>query len=55
MSDLTRAVQVMGKAQLGVELSDEDAAAITAFLGALTQRVPANYSAPTPFPDTPRE
>lgn len=55
VADLTRAVRVMGKTQLGLDLSDKDAAAITTFLGALTQSAPINYSAPTPFPDTPRE
>ncbi|MBG0810091.1 c-type cytochrome [Methylosinus sp. H3A] len=51
VADLPQAVRVMGKTQLGVDLADKDVEAITAFLGALTQPVPANYSAPTPFPD----
>jgi len=51
VADLPRAVRVMGKTQLGVDLADKDVEAITAFLGALTQPVPANYSALTPFPD----
>ncbi|OBS52764.1 cytochrome-c peroxidase [Methylosinus sp. 3S-1] len=51
VADLTRAVRVMGKTQLGVDLSDKDAASIVAFLGALTQPVPNNFSAPTPLPD----
>jgi cytochrome c peroxidase len=51
VADLPRAVRVMGKTQLGVDLADKDVEAITAFLGALTQPVPANYSALAPFPD----
>lgn len=51
VDDLARAVRIMGKTQLGVDLADADAAAIVAFLGALTGPVPANYSAPAPFPD----
>jgi cytochrome c peroxidase len=51
VAELPRAVRVMGKTQLGVDLADKDVAAITAFLGALTQPVPANYSAPTPLPE----
>ncbi|HEY8064315.1 MAG TPA: cytochrome c peroxidase [Methylosinus sp.] len=51
VADLPKAVRVMGKVQLGLDLSDKDVEAITAFLGALTQPVPANYSALTPFPD----
>lgn len=53
VAELPRAVRVMGKTQLGVDLSAKDVEAITAFLGALTQPVPANYSAPAPFPDAP--
>ncbi|WP_036292798.1 cytochrome-c peroxidase [Methylosinus sp. PW1] len=53
VAELPQAVRVMAKAQLGANLSDKDVAAITAFLGALTQPVPANYSALTPFPDEP--
>ncbi|WP_018267743.1 cytochrome-c peroxidase [Methylosinus sp. LW4] len=53
VAELPQAVRVMAKVQLGANLSDKDVAAITAFLGALTQPVPANYSALTPFPDEP--
>lgn len=49
--DLFRAVKVMGKTQLNMDMSPADAAAIVAFLGALTGDVPTNYSAPKPFPD----
>ncbi|MBU3889508.1 c-type cytochrome [Methylosinus sporium] len=51
VAELPQAVRVMAKVQLGADLSDKDVAAITAFLGALTQPVPAHYSALTPFPD----
>lgn len=51
VDDLTRAVKIMGKAQLGKTLTDKDAAEIVAFLGSLTGPVPANYSAPEPYPD----
>ncbi|MGJ0506130.1 MAG: cytochrome-c peroxidase [Methylocystis sp.] len=46
VADLTRAVKIMGKTQLGATLSDQDAADIVAFLGALTGAVPANYKGP---------
>lgn len=51
VDDLTKAVKVMGKTQLGLELSDKDAQEIIAFLGALTGPVPVNYSAPEPYAD----
>ncbi|MBY6239873.1 cytochrome-c peroxidase [Methylosinus sp. Sm6] len=51
VAELPRAVRVMGKTQLGVDLADKDVESIVAFLGALTQPVPADYSAPAPFPD----
>jgi len=51
VDDLTKAVKIMGKTQLGQDLSDKDAADIVAFLGALTGPVPANYSPPEPYPD----
>jgi cytochrome c peroxidase len=51
VADLPRAVRVMGKTQLGVDLADKDVQAITAFLGSLTQAVPSNYAAPAPLPD----
>lgn len=53
VADLSRAVKIMGKVQLGVELSDADAQKITAFLGSLTGSVPKNYFAPDPLPDAP--
>lgn len=52
VAELKQAVKVMGRTQLGVDLSDADAASIVAFLGTLTQPVPENYSALEPFPDT---
>ncbi|WP_442753352.1 cytochrome-c peroxidase [Methylocystis sp. JAN1] len=51
VEDLTKAVKIMGKVQLGKTLSDRDAAEIVAFLGSLTGAVPTNYSAPEPYPD----
>jgi cytochrome c peroxidase len=53
VKELPRAVKIMGKTQLGVDLAEADTAAIVAFLGSLTGPVPANYSAPAPFPDAP--
>lgn len=44
VAELPRAVRVMGKTQLGVRLSEKEVEEIVAFLGALTQPVPANYS-----------
>lgn len=51
VDDLTKAVKIMGKTQLGAALSDKDAAEIVVFLGSLTGEVPANYKAPEPYPD----
>lgn len=51
VDDLTNAVKIMGKTQLDKTLSDKEAAEIVAFLGSLTGPVPANYSAPEPYPD----
>jgi cytochrome c peroxidase len=53
VKELPRAVKIMGKTQLGADLADADVAAIVAFLGSLTGPIPANYSAPMPFPDAP--
>jgi cytochrome c peroxidase len=53
--DLTRAVRVMGTAQLGAELTDEEATAIVAFLHTLTGDQPqVEYPVLPPFStDTP--
>lgn len=51
VDDLTKAVRIMAKTQLGKTLSDSDAADIVAFLGALTGKVPANFAAPDPYPN----
>jgi len=51
VAELPRAVKIMGKVQLGKELSDAEVAEIVAFLGALTGPVPANYPPLEPFPD----
>ncbi len=51
VAELAKAVKIMGKTQLGQDLSDKDAADIVAFLGALTGSVPANYAPPEPYPD----
>ena len=40
VTELPRAVKIMAKTQLGAELTDTDAQAVTAFLGALTGAVP---------------
>ena len=53
VAELPRAVKIMAKVQLGKELSDKDVEAITAFLSSLTGSIPANFSAPEPFPDIP--
>jgi len=53
VEDLAKAVKIMGKVQLGKTLSDKEAADIVAFLGSTTGAVPANYSAPEPYPDAP--
>jgi cytochrome c peroxidase len=55
VADLPPAVRVMGKTQLGVDLSDKDVESLVAFLGALTQPVPDNFSAPAPLPDAPAQ
>jgi cytochrome c peroxidase len=51
VEDLGKAVKIMGKVQLGKTLDDKETASIVAFLGSLTGAVPANYSAPEPYPD----
>lgn len=51
VAELPRAVRIMAKVQLGTDLSDKDVESIVAFLGSLTQPVPANYSAPAPLAD----
>jgi cytochrome c peroxidase len=51
VDELKRAVEIMGKTQLGIDIPEKDAEAIVAFLGALTGPVPANYSAPELYPD----
>ncbi len=55
VAELPRAVRIMGKVQLGTDLSEKDVEAIVAFLGSLTAPVPANYAAPTPLPDAPQK
>jgi len=55
--DLHEMVRIMGKHQIGIDLSDTQVADIVAFLGALTGRVDAQYTAkpalPASGPDTP--
>ncbi len=55
--DLYEMVRIMGKHQIGIDLSDTQVADIVAFLGALTGRVDAQYTAkpslPESGPDTP--
>lgn len=55
VKELDRAVKIMGRTQLGVDIPDADAAAIAAFLATLTGEAPANFSAPEPYPDAPAE
>lgn len=43
VADLPQAVRIMGKVQLDDELSDDDVASISAFLGSLTGAEPAEY------------
>ncbi|MBI1346266.1 c-type cytochrome [bacterium] len=43
---LDEAVRIMSSVQLGADLNDDDAAAIVAFLNALTGDVPKNYKKP---------
>jgi cytochrome c peroxidase len=58
VKDLKEMVKLMAEYQLGRALSDEDAGAITAFLGALTGEVPADYikepALPPSTPATPK-
>jgi cytochrome c peroxidase len=51
VAELKRAVEIMGKTQLGADIPEIDLEAITAFLGTLTGPVPANYSEPERYPD----
>ena len=51
VADLSKAVRIMAKTQLGKTLSEKDVADLVAFLGALTGKVPANYAPPDPYPD----
>lgn len=51
VAQLARAVEIMGKTQLGKALSPKETADIVAFLGSLTGTTPANYAPPEPFPD----
>lgn len=53
VAELPRAVRIMGKVQLGKDLSDKEVGELVAFLGSLTGPVPANYLPLTPFPDAP--
>jgi len=47
VAKLVEAVQVMADVQFGDRLSDQDAAAIAAFFGALTGHVPSHFSPPS--------
>jgi cytochrome c peroxidase len=53
VAELPRAVKIMGKTQLGVDIPEKDAEAIVAFLSALTGPVPTNYSEPERYPEAP--
>jgi cytochrome c peroxidase len=44
VNTLAEAVRIMGKVQIGTELSDKDTSAIVAFLGSLTGPMPENFA-----------
>jgi cytochrome c peroxidase len=52
VANLEEAIRLMGRHQLGRELSDEDVAAVGAFLGALTGTIPVEYVAQPPLPES---
>lgn len=54
VSELPRAVRIMGKTQLGLDLRDDDVSKLVAFLGSLSGAPPAIY-APPPVPDAPSQ
>lgn len=49
-SNLTDAVRIMGRHQLGLELPDDEVKAIVAFLETLTGDLPLEFIAPRPLP-----
>ncbi len=51
VAELSRAVRIMGKVQLGRDLSDREARDLVAFLGSLTGAAPKEFSPLEPFPD----
>ncbi len=53
VAKLVEAVQVMAEVQFGDRLSDQDAAAIVAFVDALTGEVPSRFSPPPKSVDVP--
>ncbi|HNH49910.1 MAG TPA: c-type cytochrome, partial [Myxococcota bacterium] len=52
VADLDEAIRMMGKHQLGKELSPEQVADIRAYLGALTGEIPASYVAKPALPES---
>jgi cytochrome c peroxidase len=52
VADLGEAVKMMGKHQLGKELTDEQTQSIVSFLGALTGTIPADYIAKPALPES---
>jgi cytochrome c peroxidase len=51
VTELPRAVHIMGKTQLGLDLKDAEVSELVAFLGSLSAPPPSNYAPPTPYPD----
>jgi len=53
VAELSRAVHIMAKVQLGLNPADSDIADITAFLGSLTGALPTEFAPLERFPDPP--
>jgi cytochrome c peroxidase len=50
IATLPEVIRIMARHQLGKELDDDHVAALQAFLGSLTGRIDARYTAPPPLP-----
>ncbi len=50
VSDLGEAVKVMGRLQVAMELTDEEARLIVAWCGSLTGEIPSDYVKPPELP-----
>jgi len=53
VNSLHEAVRIMGKVQLGVDLTDRDVDEIVAFLGSLTGKLPENFATAPVLPPAP--